>query len=514
MKKLFTAVFALCLLLGSALPVQAEDQTAEDITAHTVFSGTGYRDLGFLSDGNTAMFRQAEANTAITLENPAGMAGLYLIFDLEYGPYSVTDNRTGISITAGQQGMLHEYVDLGVFGSLPTSVTLTFAASGAALSEITVYSPGALPERVQRWEAPLEGGADLVLFSTHGDDEHLYFAGLLPYYAGELGYRVQVVYLTDHRNDTNARTHEMLNGLWAVGVRAYPVFGGFADFRIDSLSGTYQRYAQRYGTSKEALLEFAVTQLRRFRPLVAVGHDLQGEYGHGMHQVYADLLTQAISLSAQESQFPESAQKYGLWQTPKLYLHLYEENTITLDYDKPLAAFDGMTAFAVSQKLGFPCHKSQQKWPMFVLWLYGTDGKRETAASITQYSPCRFGLYATQVGPDTAKNDFFENLKTYSQQEQEQLEQQRLEQERLEQQRLEQERLEQERLEQERLEQQRLEQQRLEQQRLEQQRLAQEAREALREKHIFWGTLTGVLTAVLLAWGLISKRKKKAPVSE
>jgi LmbE family N-acetylglucosaminyl deacetylase len=48
----------------------------------------------------------------------------------------------------------------------------------------------------------LEGGADLVLFSAHGDDEHLFFAGLLPTYAEERGYRVQVVYLTDHRNDT------------------------------------------------------------------------------------------------------------------------------------------------------------------------------------------------------------------------------------------------------------------------------------------------------------------------
>jgi LmbE family N-acetylglucosaminyl deacetylase len=250
-----------------------------------------------------------------------------------------------------------------------------------------------------------------VLFSTHGDDEHLYFAGLLPTYAAQRQCRVQVVYLTDHRNDTNKRTHEMLNGLWKVGVRAYPVFGRFADFRVDSLQGTYDRYKSQYGTSREELLGFVVEQIRRFRPLVAVGHDLKGEYGHGMHLVYADLLTQAVELTADEANFPDSAAKYGLWNVPKLYLHLYKTDPIVLDYDQPLDAFDGLTAFQVSQKLGFPSHKSQQ-WPMFVEWIYGADGKITKASQIKKYSPCKFGLYRSTVGSDVLKNDFLENITT------------------------------------------------------------------------------------------------------
>ncbi|MBQ4178508.1 MAG: DUF4406 domain-containing protein, partial [Elusimicrobia bacterium] len=39
--------------------------------------------------------------------------------------------------------------------------------------------------------------ADMMLFSTHADDEHLWFAGLLPTYV-DRGYDIQVVYFTNH----------------------------------------------------------------------------------------------------------------------------------------------------------------------------------------------------------------------------------------------------------------------------------------------------------------------------
>jgi hypothetical protein len=219
-----------------------------------------------------------------------------------------------------------------------------------------------------------------------------------------------------------------------------------------------------------------------------------------MHRVYADLLTEAVHRTDDPAFFPESADTYGLWQVPKLYLHLYQQQTVTLDYDQPLTAFDGMTAFEVSQKLGFPSHKTQQ-WPMFVDWIYGENRQITKASQIKKYSPCQFGLYHCAVGEDVQKNDLFENIVTYEQQE-------RLEQERLEQERLEQERLEQERLEQERLEQQRLEQERLEQERLEQERLEQELQtrqRQLRTAVLCLGALVLALAAVLI----LAKRKKR-----
>jgi LmbE family N-acetylglucosaminyl deacetylase len=366
------------------------------------------------------------------------------------------------------------------------------------LSEIYTFAGTDVPDFVQKWSAPYEGGADLVLFATHGDDDQLYFAGLLPLYAKAKDCRVQVVYLTDHRNTTKGRVHEMINGLWAVGVKAYPVFGRFADFRIDDLEETYRTYESSYNTSREDLQSFVVEQIRRFKPQVAVGHDLKGEYGHGMHQVYADLLTKAINLTNDPTKFPESAQKYGTHQLSKLYLHLYKENPITIDYDQPMDVFNGLSAFQVTQKYGFPCHVSQQ-WTGFRTWLNGYDGEITKASQIESYNPSKFGLYYSAVGEDVAKNDFLENITTYAEQE-------RLEQERLEQERLEQERLEQERLEQERLEQERLEKERQERERIEKERLAQELQ---RKKEITTAVVILVILVILLLIVVLSRPKGK-----
>ncbi len=478
MRLILLGMMSICLAFCFALEILAqesdvkkESETALNITGETKISGTGFGDFSFLTDSNKNAYYSSEENASITLEREGGIAGVYLLFDRAFGSYTLTNNNTGESATFGENGFLHEFCNLdALWEQIPSSVTLHFSGGSVRLSEIFTFSQGKTPDFVQDWNAPYENGADLVLFSTHGDDEQLYFAGLLPLYAGQFGYRVQVVYMTDHRSGpgaNNIRMHEMLDGLWAVGVKAYPVFGSFADFRIDSLKGTYDQYQNLYGVSEYDLQCFVVSQIRRFRPLVVVGHDLNGEYGHGMHLVYADLLTKAISLSGDESFDPESASRFGTWEIGKLYLHLYEENPVTMDYDTPLEFFGGMTAFEVSQKFGFAAHKSQH-WA-FASWLYGYGNQITKASQIALYNPCQFGLYYSRMGEDVAKNDLFENVISYDEQE-------RMEQERLEQERLEQERLEQERLEQERVEKERLEQQKREQERLEQERLKKERR--------------------------------------
>ena len=312
-------------------------------------------------------------------------------------------------MSLGESGFLHEFVNLEEeFGYAPETVTIFFDNGEAKLNELSAFTPGDVPDWVQQWLPPAEGNADLVLFSTHGDDEQLFFAGLLPYYAVERDYRVQVVYMTGHRNMTMRRCHEMLDGLWAVGVRHYPVFGPFGDYNTQSLAEAYQKYHYK-GIEKEDILSFVVENIRRFRPKVAVGHDLNGEYGHGMHMVYAENLCKAVEVSADPALFPESAEAYGVWDVPKTYLHLFPENPIVMDWDQPLGSFDGMTAYEVTKKLGFPRHVSQQT---YYSWYF--SGK-DTAAEITQYSPCEFGLYRSTVGEDVQKNDFLENVTTYAQ---------------------------------------------------------------------------------------------------
>ena len=448
-KRLLACAAAIMLLLTVLAPAaSAEGEAAKAVKLR--ISGSGYNNFGFLTDGNIDRYYSSGNGCTANLESDTAFSSLYLMFDLEYGEYTIVDNTNGLSYTAGQYSMLHEYVKL----EKPTnSVTLQFQNGNVWLSEITAYTEGTLPENVQIWNPPHDGQTDLMLMATHGDDDQLFFAGLLPLYAAERGYNVQVVYMTDHRNMTKERTHEMLNGLWGVGVDAYPVFGPFIDFRLDSLEDTYYQYKQ-LGTTKEEMQTYVVENLRRFKPKVVVGHDFEGEYGHGMHMVYTDLLVNSLDVITDASKFPQSAEKYGTWEVQKTYIHLYEENPIVIDYDSPLESFDGLTAFQVTQQRGFTCHKSQHKWQQFMGYLYGYNNEIKTAKQIEEDSPCEFGLYRTTVGPDVACNDFMENISSYSEiarQEAERLEQERLEAERLEQDRLDAEQKEKERLEQERL---------------------------------------------------------------
>ena len=460
-RKLILLVLCLALVIGAALAVTADEVTvAQDIRSETTISGTGYSRFGFLFDNNINSYLGSDSRASIKLENSKGMGSLYLLFNLEYGEYTITDNVTGDMITAGQYGFLHEYIDLeGGFGYCPTSVTLDFKNGNAQLSELYVFSSGKAPDFVQVWQPPLEGKADILLFATHSDDDQLFFAGLFPYYAKERGYAVQVAYMTNHRPDTYRRVHEVINGLWATGVTAYPVFGTFDDFRIDSKADTYWEYERR-GVTKTELMDYVVTQLRRFKPQVAVGHDVNGEYGHGMHMIYSELVMQGVEIAKDPTQYTTSAGKYGTWDVPKTYIHLWKENPIVIDYDVPLDSWDGLTAFQVTQKYGYPCHESQQ-YTWFTRWLNGNNNEISKASQITTYNPSHFGLFRSTVGEDAQKNDFMENIISYA--EQERLEAERKEQERLEAERKEQERLEQERLEKERLEKERKEKEQLEQ---------------------------------------------------
>lgn len=391
----------ICLFLAVCLCPAVCAQQSMEITV----TGEGYSDTAFLTDDNTEKYMISSGQcTLIVTSESTDIGSLYLMFDLPCGQYTVTDNTNSKSYTAGTYGYLHEYIELDTPSA---SITLQFPAE-VSLSEIQAFRYGADPEGIQVWQPPLEGDTDLMLMSTHGDDEHLFFGGILPMYAGEFGYKVQVVYLTDHRNLTNRRTHEMLNGLWAVGVRNYPVFGSFADFRIDSLEKTYDRY-ENLGTTRDDLMDYVVTQIRRFRPQVIVGHDFEGEYGHGMHMVYADLLAEAVTVTADSTAFPASAETYGTWDVPKTYIHLYQENPVVIDMDVPLSRFGGMSAFDVSRYAGFPCHESQVTSTSFADWVYGYNREISSVWEIAEYNPCYYGLYRSTVGPDILKNDFMEN---------------------------------------------------------------------------------------------------------
>ncbi len=436
MKKLF----CIPALLFAALVLALSASAAEPLS----YTFTEENDsLARLRDGNRL---NAGAFETATLKSDKEIDALYFLFDTKDADMTLTAGGEEKTV---EGKFLHRYVKISELFSGPvTEVTVRFSER-TILNEIYAFGEGELPDWVQVWEDPCEK-ADLMLFTTHADDEQLFFAGVLPTYAGERKLAVQVAYFTDHRNETDRR-HELLNGLWTVGVTHYPVIGAVPDAYAqgDDVEASYNwalRNAEAAGFTEEALVASQTELLRRFKPLAVVGHDLNGEYHHGQHILNIRTLLKAVEGAGTEEFCPESAAAYGVWDVPKVYVHLYGENEILMDWDTPLETFGGKTAFQMTQE-GFACHKSQQDtW--FTKWIRGADGKLTRADGVSYvppvystytsvaFSPCRYGLYRTLVGADEEKNDFLEHIETWEakaeREEEERLaEERRLEEERL-----------------------------------------------------------------------------------
>ncbi len=334
-----------------------------------------------LTDGDP----QTWVTGALTLNGGERMIGaLYL--EWSHVPETWYYTADGYTYTVEADGYLHQYVKLHA----PATEIVIDVES--ALCDIYAFEPDSrLPDWVQIWQ-PAHEQADLLLLPTHGDDEFVFFGGMIPYYAGEKGLKVQVAYLTNHWSQI-LRPHEILDALWHAGLRNYPVIGPFEDAWADSLEEAEAIFS-RYDAAV-----YLTEQIRRFKPSVVIGHDLLGEYGHGQHVLQAVSLTDAIVAAADESIFPESAQKYGAWNTPKMYLHLYGNNEIIMDWNVPLNHFGGKTAMDIARE-SFALHESQQGF----FYVYGEGDDWDSR---------RFGLYRSTVGADVSGGDVFENITSF-----------------------------------------------------------------------------------------------------
>lgn len=376
-KVLFWLALSLSLL---ALPAALGE--AADITPRCVLSFPSGSTGHYALREDSYLTYYSGRYLEVTAPPDAPCYGLFLHFSGDEAPYGVEEmNEAGewVRVTGDDRLYANAYLPL------PGLAHFRIVPEGGGplqIARLHLLGKGELPPWVQDWQ-PFEGQADLLVLSAHADDELLFFGGVIPYYRGQLQKKVIVCYLT---RQTPARRNELLDGLWACGVREYPVMGAFRDAKNTSLEDSYSLWG------KEKVLDHVTRLLRRFRPQVVVTHDLKGEYGHGNHKVCADAAIRAFALAAEESRPDLGAP----WQVQKLYLHLYRENALVMDWRKPLSAFEGRTALEVA-KAAFKCHASQRNNGLIVQ----DDG---------DYANNRFGLYASQVGLDTEKTDLFENL--------------------------------------------------------------------------------------------------------
>lgn len=336
-----------------------------------------------LSDNNYNTYVTLNTEDTITIENTEMFNYVYIIYYVESMTGTINYNDTSTKV--GENQFLHECIKLD---EETNKITINYD-NYVRIKEIFLFNE-TLPNWVQTWNKPLDN-ADILLFSTHSDDEHLFFAGLIPSMIAS-GKNIQVVYLT-HHNDNPKRLDEQLNGLWAVGLRNYPVLGAFPDAYSESLNGATNNLAYA-GFSLDDVINFQIDIIKRFKPLVVVNHDEAGEYSHGQHILNTHALKEALNLLEDE------------YKPEKVYLHLYAENPITMNYDIPLEYYNGMTAYEVS-KLGYAEHDSQQ-YTWFTDWLKGKNNEYTKATDIKTYSPTKFGLYYSKNGNyETLDNDLF-----------------------------------------------------------------------------------------------------------
>ncbi|MBQ8073532.1 MAG: PIG-L family deacetylase [Clostridia bacterium] len=384
----------LLFLLLSLLAGPALAEEAVELTGQCRFESNGRdRDYAQMTDGELKTYFPLKENKGkkkgeliISCQEP--IAGLEIMAFDKYG----RDHDYDLQIREGEEW---KTVDQGGtllvhWHPLPEPVTQVRVVSTGKerlrLAEVRVFGPGEPPADVQRWET-LEK-CDIMLLTAHPDDEILWFAGLMPTYGGDRGYRIQVAVLVPTGGQ---RKLELLGAIWHCGVKYYPELLGFIDKNGQAPEKQYQLWK-----GKNRVLRRVTEVIRKHQPEVLITHGEKGEYGHGAHKTAADAAKTVLKLTGSAKKYPDSAKAYGTWQVKKLYLHEYEKNPITCDWSEPLAAFGGKTGYQVAEE-AFQFHGSQVRRD----WAFEVHGAHDNAL---------FGLYYTAVGPDSGIGDLMEHI--------------------------------------------------------------------------------------------------------
>lgn len=392
MKKWLIALLTLLALsLSVAFAAEANDIT-EDCKFKVCSSGRKYT---LMTDKKyTSYWESNKIKTpwiAITAPEGKPIAGLYVCFGNMPESWEIQtsdDGKDWFTAVPGDTRFLHAYVALPQPAQHVRLAVTSEKKTALRINDLFVLSEGDLPDWVQVWQ-PTEEKADILFLSTHPDDELIFFGGAIPTYAVEQQRKVVVAYFS--RSNTT-RSSELLNGLWHMGVRTYPVIGTFKDSYAKNLKAAYKSAG-----GKGKVNEWIVGLYRQYKPEVVVTQDTNGEYGHKQHMMIADAAQNCIALAANEDEFTASTIAYGTWQVKKLYLHLYPENQITFDWTVPLKSMNGATGIELAEE-AYTLHKTQASSGMSVT---------ETG---TKYDNRIFGLAFTTVGEDVRKDDFLENI--------------------------------------------------------------------------------------------------------
>ncbi len=387
MKRAFLLIL---MLLSCLIGSFAFGETAADLTDLCTFTSPGVR-TGNVHDGKYTSFwrsrEQKDGYLEMTVPEDHPAYSVYICFGEQPAAWAIEKEEDGQWVTVHEG--INEYAHVLV--PLPGLTHFRLIEKSGKrtqfkINEVYIFGDGELPDWVQQWE-PTIGKADMLVMVAHPDDELIFFGGTIPTYAVERGYRVLVAYMS-YSNTT--RKSELLNGLWSMGVRNYPIIGSFQDTYCSTLEDAYKRW------KKDPARQFVMRILREHQPEVVLTHDINGEYGHGAHKLCADVVQYCVENAGDETVYPEIASELGVWNVKKLYIHLYPENTVFMNWHEPLAAYDGRNGLEVASA-AYAYHVTQATTHFVIT----DEGNTSNAA---------FGLAYTAVGPDIQKDDFMENI--------------------------------------------------------------------------------------------------------
>ncbi len=383
--------FLTLLILPFHTAAAAEDQ-AENLSAKCKYSGDfSLHDERLRDSDFDTVQRVAKGKTlSISWDDSVPVASVYLSFYSAPVAYTVMQyDGSGAKLSEEPGILLYN----NLIGVLPETRKVSVRADEDNCSFCSLYALGNGSISDYHPFAPTIEKADYMTFAMHPDDDVLFLGAIYPIYEADRGLSgISMIMSTKlPEKFQRERRQEDLNGAWILGLKTQPVFGGFPDIP----QNYYDKFHHTF--TKDDVTRYAVTMIRTYRPEVVMTQDLNGEYGHWQHKVLAEGVLAAVPLAADPDYQPKGYPKTEPWEVKKLYIHLYSQNKLTLDVDRPIAALGGKSAFETASQ-AFLMHPTQTR-------------KDNHHVSKTEYSLAEFGLAYTTVGEDTAgMNDMFEHI--------------------------------------------------------------------------------------------------------
>lgn len=395
--RLLRKVCVLIAILIAAIGLQFDSIAEEEEQAENLSSKCRYTADFSLheerlrdSDYDTVQRVNKGKTLSISWNDDIPVASVYLSFYSAPVPYTVMQYSSDGTKLSEEPGIL---LYNNLIEVLPETRKVSIRAEEDNCSFCSLYALGQGTISDYHPFATTIDKADYMTFAMHPDDDVLFLGAIYPIYEADRGLSgISMIMSTKlPEKFQRERRQEDMNGAWVLGLKTQPVFGGFPDIPQDY----YNKFHHTF--TKDDVTRYAVTMIRTYRPEVVMTQDLNGEYGHWQHKVLAQGVLAAVPLAADPSYQPKGYPKTEPWEVKKLYIHLYDQNKLTLDIDRPITALDGKSAFETAQQ-AFLMHPTQTR-------------KDNHHVSKTEYSLTEFGLAYTTVGEDTpGVNDMFEHI--------------------------------------------------------------------------------------------------------